>query len=125
MFNAPPVAFAPTPSTSSHPQRFTLLDKHLLVLLTPTLFDLLGSVLLNIGLLSVTASATAMLRQSLLLFAALLGVGMFKKKLNRLHLAGLGGCTVSTVHMLCLTRLMLSVVTHVVSVVPHVMLRLL
>eukprot|EP00878_Enallax_costatus_P026089 GHUV01027966.1.p1 GENE.GHUV01027966.1~~GHUV01027966.1.p1 ORF type:complete len:330 (+),score=49.88 GHUV01027966.1:360-1349(+) len=93
MFNAPPMAYIPTSSSSSTQQRFTLLDKQLLILLIPTLFDLLGSVLLNIGLLAVTASATAMLRQSLLLFAALLGVGLFKKKLNRLHLAGLAGCT--------------------------------
>lgn len=71
------------------------LDRQLLsALLLPTLLDLLASCLLNLGLLSVTASAAQMLRQSLLLFAALLGVAVFGKQLNGHHAAGLVGCTV-------------------------------
>lgn len=90
-----PVGQTPQSAHSSSPQGFKLLDKQLLLLLIPTLFDLLGAALLNIGLLAVTASATAMLRQSLLLFAALLGFGLFKKRLNVYHATGLTGCTVS------------------------------
>lgn len=47
------------------------------------------------GLLSVTASASQMMRQSLLPFAALLGVGFWRKRLNGYHATGLAGCVVS------------------------------
>jgi drug/metabolite transporter (DMT)-like permease len=75
--------------------RFRLLDRQLLLLAVPTLFDLVGAALLNVGLLAVTASATQMLRQSLLLFAALMGVCLWGKRLNSYHLTGLAGCLVS------------------------------
>lgn len=42
-----------------------------------------------------TASATQMMRQSLLPFAALLGVGFWRKRLNGYHATGLAGCVVS------------------------------
>jgi drug/metabolite transporter (DMT)-like permease len=71
-----------------------LVHKQLLLLFVPTVFDMLGSAMLNVGLLSVTASATAMLRQSLLVFAAVLAVGLWGKRLNRYHAAGLLGCLV-------------------------------
>lgn len=64
-------------------------------MLLPTCFDLCGSGLMNIGLVFITASATQMLRQSLLLFVTLFAVIMYHKPVNRLHLAGLLGCTVS------------------------------
>jgi hypothetical protein len=47
------------------------------------------------GLLSVTASATQMMRQSLLPIAALFGVGCWHKRLNAYHITGLLGCVVS------------------------------
>lgn len=102
IYNTPLVQSPESVSSGSH-YRFKLLDKQILVLLIPTLFDLFGSALLNIGLLAVTASATAMLRQSLLPFAALLGVGLFRKQLNRLHVLGLSGCLVSCSELLKVT----------------------
>jgi hypothetical protein len=59
--------------------------------LNPALCLLLSSA----GLLSVTASASQMMRQSLLPFAALLGVGFWRKRLNGYHATGLAGCVVS------------------------------
>ena len=41
-----------------------------------------------------SASATQMLRQSLLLFATALAVVVYGKPLNRLHFVGLAGCLV-------------------------------
>jgi drug/metabolite transporter (DMT)-like permease len=81
--------------------RFRLLDKQLLLLAVPTLFDLAGAALLNVGLLAVTASATQMLRQSLLPFAALMGVCLWGKRMNRYHLTGLVGCVVSRLSCCC------------------------
>jgi drug/metabolite transporter (DMT)-like permease len=47
------------------------------------------------GLLSVTASATQMMRQSLLPFTAVLGFACWRKRLNGYHAAGIAGCVVS------------------------------
>jgi drug/metabolite transporter (DMT)-like permease len=95
-YQAPHVLQSPfAPSSQAATLRFRLLDKQLLLLAVPTLFDLVGAALLNVGLLAVTASATQMLRQSLLLFAALLGVCLWGKRLNTYHLTGLAGCLVS------------------------------
>jgi len=66
----------------------------MLHLLLPALFDLAGSALLNIGLVFVSASATQMLRQSLLLFATVVAVAVYRKPLNKLHCVGLLGCLV-------------------------------
>ena len=87
----------PTPSAPSTiiRQRRWRLEKQLLLLLIPTAFDLGSSALLNVGLVLITASATQMLRQSLLLFAALLARLWFKKPLNKYHKLGLTGCVVS------------------------------
>ena len=68
---------------------------HTLILFT--LHATAGSALLNIGLVFVSASATQMLRQSLLLFATLLAVAVYRKPLNRLHFVGLLSCLVSSV----------------------------
>ncbi|WIA40486.1 hypothetical protein OEZ86_013840 [Tetradesmus obliquus] len=84
--------FASSSTTAAATLRFRLLDKQLLLLAVPTLFDLAGAALLNVGLLAVTASATQMLRQSLLPFAALMGVCLWGKRMNRYHLTGLAGC---------------------------------
>jgi drug/metabolite transporter (DMT)-like permease len=96
VYQAPRILQSPfAPSSQAATLRFRLLDKQLLLLAVPTLFDLVGAVLLNVGLLAVTASATQMLRQSLLLFAALMGVCLWGKRLNSYHLTGLTGCLVS------------------------------
>jgi drug/metabolite transporter (DMT)-like permease len=95
-YQAPRVLQSPfAPSSQAATLRFRLLDKQLLLLAVPTLFDLVGAALLNVGLLAVTASASQMLRQSLLLFAALLGVCLWGKRLNTYHMTGLAGCLVS------------------------------
>uniref|UniRef100_A0A383VYR8 EamA domain-containing protein n=1 Tax=Tetradesmus obliquus TaxID=3088 RepID=A0A383VYR8_TETOB len=96
VYQAPRVLQSPFASSSTAAAaatlRFRLLDKQLLLLAVPTLFDLAGAALLNVGLLAVTASATQMLRQSLLPFAALMGVCLWGKRMNRYHLTGLAGC---------------------------------
>lgn len=82
------------PSTSIR-RRWWLLQRRLWLLVLPAAFDLGTSALLNIGLVYITASATQMLRQSLLLFAALLARVWLRKPLNRYHSLGLLGCLVS------------------------------
>ncbi|GBF87773.1 hypothetical protein Rsub_00484 [Raphidocelis subcapitata] len=93
LLDAEEYAYAPSvaPSLMQTWRQFTI-ESQLLHLMLPALFDLVGSALLNIGLVFVSASATQMLRQSLLLFATLLAVLAYKKPLNRLHAAGLLGC---------------------------------
>lgn len=49
------------------------------MLAIPTVFDLIATVLMNVGLLSVTASVYQMLRGAEMLFAALFAVTFFKK----------------------------------------------
>ncbi|PRW60118.1 glycosyl hydrolase isoform A [Chlorella sorokiniana] len=71
--------------------------KALLLVLVPTSFDLVCSWLLNVGLLSITASVFMMLRGSEVLFAALLSRLWLGRLLNRWHLAGLGSCTAGVV----------------------------
>lgn len=99
--------FASSSTTAAATLRFRLLDKQLLLLAVPTLFDLAGAALLNVGLLAVTASATQMLRQSLLPFAALMGVCLWGKRMNRYHLTGLAGCMVSIQCAICVVNLCL------------------
>jgi hypothetical protein len=72
-----------------------LWEKRVTLLTVPVLFDLAASSLMNIGLLFVTASGAAMLRQSLLLFAAGLMVGLRQLRPSGLHAAGLAACMVS------------------------------
>lgn len=66
--------------------------KSILMLSIPTLFDLIATVLMNVGLLSVTASVYQMLRGAEMLFAALFAVVFLKRKLNRYHFAGIACC---------------------------------
>lgn len=58
----------------------------------PTIFDLIATVLMNVGLLSVTASVYQMLRGAEMLFAAMFAVFFLKRKLNRYHHAGIACC---------------------------------
>jgi hypothetical protein len=66
----------------------------MLLMMVPMLFDLLGSALLNIGLVFISASAAAMLRQSLLLFATGLALTRWRAQLNKFHATGLAACMV-------------------------------
>ena len=58
----------------------------------PTFFDLIATVLMNIGLLSVTASVYQMLRGAEMLFAALFAVVFLKRQLNKYHYRGIACC---------------------------------
>jgi drug/metabolite transporter (DMT)-like permease len=65
-----------------------------LLLAIPTVFDLAATVLMNVGLLSVTASVYQMMRGAEMLFAALFTVVFLKRSLNRLHFLGMLFCVV-------------------------------
>jgi drug/metabolite transporter (DMT)-like permease len=58
----------------------------------PTVFDLIATVLMNIGLLSVTASVYQMMRGAEMVFAAVLAVVFLHRALNKLHFMGIGCC---------------------------------
>lgn len=62
------------------------------LLSVPTAFDLVATVLMNVGLLSVTASVYQMMRGAEMLFAALFAVLFLRRKLNKWHLGGIGCC---------------------------------
>ena len=62
------------------------------LLSVPTAFDLVATVLMNVGLLSVTASVYQMMRGAEMLFAALFAVLFLGRRLNRWHLGGIGCC---------------------------------
>jgi hypothetical protein len=66
-----------------------------MLLAIPSFFDLVATVLMNIGLLSVTASVYQMMRGAEMLFAALFAVLFLKRHLNRFHYMGIGCCAVS------------------------------
>jgi drug/metabolite transporter (DMT)-like permease len=68
--------------------------KETLLLAIPSFFDLVATVLMNIGLLSVTASVYQMMRGAEMLFAALFAVLFLKRHLNRFHYMGIGCCAV-------------------------------
>jgi drug/metabolite transporter (DMT)-like permease len=63
-----------------------------LMLSIPTVFDLIATVLMNIGLLSVTASVYQMMRGAEMVFAAVLAVLFLHRHLNALHFAGIAAC---------------------------------
>ena len=62
------------------------------LLSVPTAFALVATVLMNVGLLSVTASVYQMMRGAEMLFAALFAVLFLKRRLNKWHLGGIGCC---------------------------------
>ena len=65
-----------------------------LLLAIPTVFDLIATVLMNIGLLSVTASVYQMMRGAEMLFAAVFAVLFLHRHLNKYHLLGILCCVV-------------------------------
>ena len=70
--------------------------KQTLMLAIPTAFDLVATVLMNVGLLSVTASVYQMMRGAEMLFAALFAVVFLRRTLNRFHILGILCCVVHT-----------------------------
>eukprot|EP00892_Ulva_mutabilis_P009770 jgi/Ulvmu1/7165/UM034_0073.1 len=63
-----------------------------LMLSIPTVFDLMATVLMNIGLLSVTASVYQMMRGAEMVFAAVLAITCLNRTLNRMHFLGILAC---------------------------------
>ena len=68
--------------------------KQKLLLAIPTVFDLAATILMNIGLLNVTASVYQMMRGAEMLFAALFSVLFLKRHLNLFHYLGILCCVV-------------------------------
>jgi len=64
------------------------------LLAIPTAFDLVATVLMNVGLLSVTASVYQMMRGAEMLFAALFSVVFLHRTLNKFHYGGILCCVV-------------------------------
>lgn len=62
------------------------------LLSVPTAFDLVATVLMNVGLLSVTASVYQMMRGAEMLFAALFAVVFLRRRLNGWHYGGIACC---------------------------------
>lgn len=71
--------------------------KQKLLLAIPTIFDLIATVLMNIGLLHVTASVYQMMRGAEMLFAALFSVVFLKRNLNLYHYLGILCCVVRAI----------------------------
>ncbi len=71
-----------------------------LLLAIPTVFDLIATVLMNIGLLSVTASVYQMMRGAEMLFAAVFAVLFLHRRLNKFHLLGILCCVVRVSRLL-------------------------
>jgi len=72
------------------PARGQLRDIALLAL--PSVFDLVATILMNVGLLSVTASVYQMMRGAEMLFAAVFAVVFLRRRLNRRHYQGIAAC---------------------------------
>lgn len=72
--------------------------KEIFMLAIPTFFDLIATVLMNIGLLSVTASVYQMMRGAEMLFAALFAVLFLHRQLNKFHFMGILCCVVSLLY---------------------------
>lgn len=63
-----------------------------MMLAIPSFFDLIATILMNIGLLSVTASVYQMMRGAEMLFAALFAIGFLGRRLNHMHYKGIACC---------------------------------
>lgn len=88
-----------TPLAPPPPQSICTQHAHdewrkVLLLAIPTVFDLIATVLMNVGLLSVTASVYQMMRGAEMLFAALFAVMFLHRKLNVYHYGGIVACMV-------------------------------
>ncbi|PNW72536.1 hypothetical protein CHLRE_16g689423v5 [Chlamydomonas reinhardtii] len=64
------------------------------LLALPTAFDLVATVLMNVGLLYVTASVYQMMRGAEMLFAAAFAITFLGRRLNRFHAMGIVCCVV-------------------------------
>eukprot|EP00199_Chlamydomonas_sp_CCMP681_P000784 CAMPEP_0119110376 /NCGR_PEP_ID=MMETSP1180-20130426/29240_1 /TAXON_ID=3052 ORGANISM="Chlamydomonas cf sp, Strain CCMP681" /NCGR_SAMPLE_ID=MMETSP1180 /ASSEMBLY_ACC=CAM_ASM_000741 /LENGTH=458 /DNA_ID=CAMNT_0007096685 /DNA_START=1 /DNA_END=1377 /DNA_ORIENTATION=+ len=71
--------------------------KEIMMLAIPTFFDLLATILMNVGLLYVTASVYQMMRGAEMLFAALFAIAFLGRKLNRFHLGGISCCLLGVI----------------------------
>lgn len=94
--------------------------KDIFMLAIPTFFDLIATVLMNIGLLSVTASVYQMMRGAEMLFAALFAVSFLNRSLNRFHMLGILCCVVGATSQLqthCCTALLL-LTRHCIVILP-------
>ena len=72
--------------------------KEIFMLGIPTFFDLVATVLMNVGLLSVTASVYQMMRGAEMLFAAVFAVAFLHRQLNKFHYLGILCCVVSLLY---------------------------
>jgi hypothetical protein len=68
--------------------------RDILLLALPSVFDLIATILMNVGLLSVTASVYQMMRGAEMLFAAVFAVAFLRRRLNRRHYEGIAACAV-------------------------------
>ncbi|KXZ43797.1 hypothetical protein GPECTOR_80g157 [Gonium pectorale] len=66
--------------------------KEIALLALPTAFDLVATVLMNVGLLYVTASVYQMMRGAEMLFAAAFAITFLGRKLNVYHAGGIVCC---------------------------------
>jgi drug/metabolite transporter (DMT)-like permease len=86
------LSLCPLQGNQSHGKRSEL--KEALMLSIPTVFDLIATVLMNVGLLSVTASVYQMMRGAEMLFAAAFAVFFLGRSLNKYHYLGISCCAV-------------------------------
>eukprot|EP00877_Chromochloris_zofingiensis_P012180 jgi/Chrzof1/7215/Cz02g15020.t1 len=68
--------------------------KETCLLAIPSFFDLAATILMNVGLLSVTASVYQMMRGAEMLFAALFAILFLQRHLNKYHYLGILCCVV-------------------------------
>ncbi|CAK0787430.1 hypothetical protein CVIRNUC_010650 [Coccomyxa viridis] len=87
-------AHAPLLNGTMEEEKCTKSRYQFLLLAIPTVFDLIATVLMNIGLLSVTASVYQMMRGAEMLFAALFAVLFLHRHLNKYHLLGILCCVI-------------------------------
>lgn len=71
--------------------------KETCLLAIPSFFDLAATILMNVGLLSVTASVYQMMRGAEMLFAALFAILFLQRHLNKYHYLGILCCVVSAI----------------------------
>ena len=83
----------------------TSLTKQCLLLAIPTAFDLIATVLMNVGLLTVTASVYQMMRSAELVFAAIFGVFFLKRRLILDHFVAIG-CAMAGVALVGVANLL-------------------
>jgi hypothetical protein len=81
-------------ATTERPRASSSSLREVLLLSLPSIFDLIATILMNVGLLSVTASVYQMMRGAEMLFAAVFAVSFLGRRLNRRHYQGIAACAV-------------------------------